>query len=80
MAAEGLRPILAPDTPRELAALLEAAWQLEPAARPTAEHLEAELRALLHSMEAAPAAPPSDCNGAANVKSHLTHTKGEILS
>lgn len=56
MAAEGLRPILAPDTPPKLAALLEAAWQLDPAARPTAAHLEAELRGLLEDMDASPAA------------------------
>ncbi|CAL8468340.1 g7880 [Coccomyxa elongata] len=76
VAAEGLRPILAPDTPRELAALLEAAWQLQPAARPSAEHLEAELRALLHSMDSAPSASPSDCDGAANGNGHSVHTKG----
>ncbi len=79
VAAEGLRPILASDTPRELAALLEAAWQLQPAARPSAEHLEAELRALLHSMESAPAASPSDCDGAANGNGRLVHSENVIL-
>ncbi len=80
VAAEGLRPILAPDTPRQLAALLEAAWQLQPAARPTAEHLEAELRALLHSMKAAPVASLSDCSGAATANGHSPRTKGVIAT
>ena len=54
VAAEGLRPILAPDTPAPLAALLEAAWQLAPGARPAAARLEAELAALLARMDASP--------------------------
>ena len=44
VAAEGLRPIVAQDTPPQLARLLEAAWQLQPEQRPTAAQLEAELR------------------------------------
>jgi hypothetical protein len=54
VAAEGLRPILAPDTPPQLAALLEAAWQLDPAARPTSAQIEGQLRRILKLMEAAP--------------------------
>ena len=41
-----------PTRPARLAALLEAAWQLAPSRRPTAAHLEAELRALLAEMDA----------------------------
>ena len=47
VAAEGLRPILAPDTPPQLARLLEAAWQLQPEQRPTAAQLEAKLRSIV---------------------------------
>ncbi|CAL5221159.1 g3298 [Coccomyxa viridis] len=47
VAAEGLRPILAPDTPPQLARLLEAAWQLQPEQRPTAAQLEGELRSIV---------------------------------
>ena len=66
VAAEGLRPILAPDTPAPLAALLEAAWQLAPGARPTAAHLEAELAALLARMDASPT-PAADAVPASTV-------------
>ena len=76
VAAEGLRPILAPDTPRELAALLEAAWQLQPASRPAAAHLEAELRALLGRTEAAPAASLRADATVANGNSHAPHADG----
>lgn len=54
---------MARETPPELAALLEAAWQLQPEARPPAAQLEAALRALLARMEAAPAAGPAMTNG-----------------
>lgn len=54
VAAEGLRPIMALDTPAKLAALLEAAWQLRPETRPAAADLEAALRLLVAEMEAAP--------------------------
>ena len=47
MAAEGLRPILARDTPPRLARLLEAAWQLQPEQRPTAAQLESEMRSIV---------------------------------
>ena len=50
MAAEGLRPILAPDTPPQLAGLLEAAWQLQPELRPTAAQLEAELKSVVEQL------------------------------
>jgi hypothetical protein len=45
---------MAQDTPTKLAALLQAAWQLQPAARPSAAQLEADLQQLLAEMEAAP--------------------------
>ncbi len=77
VAAEGLRPILAPDTPTELAALLEAAWQLQPAARPAAVQLEAQLGALLSRMEAAPAAGIKDDANAAN--GHGPHIDSVLL-
>ena len=65
MATEGLRPILAQDTPPKLAELLEAAWRLQPAERPAAAHLEAELRALLQQLDAAtPSAVPDHSSSA----------------
>ena len=42
---------MAADTPRELACLLEAAWQLQPNQRPTAAQLEAKLQSLADRLE-----------------------------
>lgn len=53
MAAEGLRPILASDMPPQLAALLEAAWQLQPEKRPSAAQLQAELKSIVASIGSA---------------------------
>ena len=50
MAAEGLRPILARDTPPQLARLLEDAWQLQPEPRPTAAQLAAELKSVVEQL------------------------------
>jgi hypothetical protein len=78
VAAEGLRPILAPDTPRELAALLEAAWQLQPTTRPAAAQLEADLRALLGRMEDATAAFLNADATVANGNWHAPHSNGVL--
>jgi hypothetical protein len=67
VAAEGLRPILARDTPPQLAALLEAAWQLQPEHRPTAAQLESELRGVVQMLDSsAPGSAPSHDGGIAN--------------
>ena len=67
VAAEGLRPILARDTPPQLARLLEAAWQLQPEQRPTAAQLEAELRGIAEQLfNSSPSHAPLHRNQAAN--------------
>jgi hypothetical protein len=67
VAAEGLRPILARDTPPQLAALLEAAWQLCPEQRPTAAQLESELRGVVQLLDSsAPGSVHSHDGGIAN--------------
>lgn len=67
MAAEGLRPILARDTPPQLAVMLEAAWQLHPEKRPTAAQLESELRGVVQLLESsAPGSTPLHDGGIAN--------------
>ena len=59
VAAEGLRPILARDTPPQLARLLETAWQLRPGQRPTAAQLETELRSIVgHIPSSSPSRAP----------------------
>ena len=67
MAAEGLRPIPARDTPPQIAALLEAAWQLQPEQRPTAAQLESELRGVVQQLDSsAPSSARSHEGGIAN--------------
>ncbi|KAF6258184.1 phosphatase 2C-like domain-containing protein [Scenedesmus sp. NREL 46B-D3] len=51
VAAEGLRPSLPKQAPAGLTALLQAAWSLDPAARPTAAQLRDALAALLQQAQ-----------------------------
>ena len=44
IAAEGLQPLMRPDTPADLRELLESCWQLDPSKRPTAEQVEQRLQ------------------------------------
>lgn len=48
--AEGLRPLTQDDTPPALLALLEACWQAEPTARPTAAQIAAAFNAMQESI------------------------------
>lgn len=48
VAAEGLRPTLPKAGPAGLTHLLQSAWSLDPAVRPTAQQLRESLAALLH--------------------------------
>ena len=54
---EGLRPLAAASTPAPLQQLLEACWQRDPAARPTAAQLVATLEAQLLAYTDAEAVP-----------------------
>ena len=54
---EGLRPLPAASTPPELQRLLEACWQRDPAARPTASEVVATLSQMQVRLRA-PAATP----------------------
>lgn len=47
-----MRPLFQPDTPPELASILEAGWHLEPDSRPTAAQLAEQLRDLLCNLPA----------------------------
>ena len=67
VAAEGLRPILALDTPPQLGCLLEAAWQLQPEQRPTAAQLEAVLRIVVENLKSStPSLIQTHTNGISN--------------
>ena len=78
VAAEGLRPILALDTPPQLGCLLEAAWQLQPEQRPTAAQLEAELRIVVEDLKSStPSLIQTRNNGSLNVFS--TEETGTLL-
>mmetsp|Transcript_32323 Transcript_32323/g.62144 ORF Transcript_32323/g.62144 Transcript_32323/m.62144 type:complete len:655 (+) Transcript_32323:114-2078(+) len=57
VAGDGLRPILAEDTPPELLSLLERCWRLDPAARPSVDEIHAELAVIAESL--GPEKPPA---------------------
>eukprot|EP00891_Asterochloris_glomerata_P003383 jgi/Astpho2/3383/e_gw1.00054.24.1_t len=46
IAAEGLQPLMRPDTPADLRELLESCWRLDPSKRPSAAQLEQRLQAM----------------------------------
>ena len=65
IAAEGLQPLMRPDTPADLRELLESCWRLDPSKRPSAAQLEQRLQAMQARGTLQPSAPSGACTKAA---------------